>query len=148
MTNVPLYAWHGRYVAHMKKKTKSHKFIYECILLFVKQKFRSIVVIKIELGLENQDMFLRTKKSGFLMEEKLDLFLGNRKFSFFMKEKSNLFFLNVQKKYEKYFLRRGFHSWNKFVLHALNKTNALNTTIHDLFFYSKICYVKKNQICI
>ena len=94
----------------MKKKTKSHKFIYECILLFVKQKFRSIVVIKIELGLENQDMFLRTKKSGFLMEEKSDLFLGNRKFSFFMKEKSNLFFLNVQKKYEKYFLRRGFHS--------------------------------------
>ena len=44
------------------------------------------------------------------MEEKSDLFLGNRKFSFFMKEKSNLFFLNVQKKYEKYFLRRGFHS--------------------------------------
>ena len=67
-------------------------------------------MIKIELGLENPDMFLRTKKSGFLMEEKSDLFLGNRKFSFFMKEKSNLFFLNVQKKYEKYFLRRGFHS--------------------------------------
>ena len=37
------------------------------------------------------------------------------------------------KKYEKDFLRRGFHSWNKFVLHALNKTN---TTIHDLFSLS------------
>ena len=82
----------------MKKKSKSYKFIYECILLIVKQKFRSIVVIKIELGLENPDMFLRTKKSGFLMEEKSDLFLGNRKFSFFMKEKSNLFFFKCTKK--------------------------------------------------
>ena len=34
-----LYAWYERYVAHMKKKkkTKSHKFTYECIILFVKQ---------------------------------------------------------------------------------------------------------------
>ena len=53
---------------------------------------------KIELGLEKSNLFLRTKKSGFLMKEKLDMFLGNRKFSFFMKEKSNLFFFKCTKK--------------------------------------------------
>ena len=35
VTNVPLYAWHEWYVAHMNK-TKSRKFFYECIQFFIK----------------------------------------------------------------------------------------------------------------
>ena len=53
---------------------------------------------KIELGLEKSDLFLRTKKSGFLMKEKLDMFLGNRKIGFFFHErKIRSIFLYVQK---------------------------------------------------
>ena len=51
----------------------------------------------------------------------------------------------MYKKYEKDFLRRGFHSWNKFVLHALNRTNTTNTTIHDLYYYYFfIFYISKS----
>ena len=52
---------------------------------------------KIELGLEKSDLFLRTKKSGFLMKEKLDLFLGNGKIGFFHERKIRSVFLYVQK---------------------------------------------------
>ena len=57
-------------------------------------------------------------------------------------KRSNLF-LYVRRKYEKDCLSSVFHSWNKFMLHILNKTNTINKTIHDLFLYFKICYVKK-----
>ena len=50
------------------------------------------------------------------------------------------------KKNEKDFLRRGFHSWNKFMLCVLNKTNTTKTTIHDPFFFlSKFAMLKKKK---
>ena len=32
------------------------------------------------------------------------------------------------------------------MLHVLDKTNTTNTTIHDIFLYFKICYIKKSDL--
>ena len=54
-------------------------------------------MIKVELGLEKLDLFLRTKKCGFSMKEKSDLFLWTERIGFLMNEKSNLF-CDIKKK--------------------------------------------------
>ena len=44
-----------------------------------------------------------------------------------------------------FFFRREFHSWIKFMLHVLNKTNTVNTIMHDLFLYFKIRICQKTS---
>ena len=69
---------------------------------------------KIELGLEKSNLFLRTKKSGFLMKEKLDMFLGNRKIGFFFSWKKNKIYFFISTKNMKKI------SWEEDFIHEIN----------------------------
>ena len=97
----PFYAWDEWYVVHVKQ-TKSHKFIYECILFFVFKK-NSNLLLWVEKNwiwfIKNQICFWELKKKKkvvLLMKEKSNMFLQNKIFWF---EKKNIrsVFENLEK---------------------------------------------------
>ena len=79
----PIYACYEGYVVHVNK-TKSHKFIYECILFFVLKKSDLLLWVKKknDFGLEkkNQICFCCVKKDVFFKRKFISIFLM-RKFS-------------------------------------------------------------------
>ena len=118
--------------------------------LLKKKKIRSFVVWKkkkkkTSFWRENSDLCLlnKTKSFGLKKKKKSDLFLSTKKKRLFDDKKKIRSVFMCSRKIWKLFLRRGFHSWNKFMLHILNKTN---TIMHDLFLYFKICICEKKII--
>ena len=107
---------------------------------------------------KNQICFWELKKLVFLMKGKSNLLLRTKKIGFlwkinqicfviYIKKKSDLYikkiksvFICVNNIKKKIILRRGLYSWNKSMLHALNKQiKSLMTP----FFISKSAMLKK-----
>ena len=136
----------------LKMLNKSHKTIYECILLFFKKnnqicfnddkkliltykKFRSVFICVKKNGFwrENSNLSLLIKHNVFWFVKKIHIY--------FLRDNKNGLLCNRKIRsisiFEKdIFLWRGSHSQNNFMLHDSNKTNN-KTTIHDLFLYFK-----------
>ena len=132
---------------------KSHKTIYECILLFFKKnnqicfnddkkliltykKFRSVFMCKKNgFWRENSDLSLLIKHKVFWFVKKIHIcFLRDNKNGFLCNRK-----IRSVSIFEKdIFLWRGSHSQNNIMLHDSNKT-----TTHNLFLYFKNLQVLK-----
>ena len=128
---------------------------------FLKKKTYLILRTKKKSGIlmkEKSNLFLRVKKLVFLMKGKSNLLLRTKKIGFlwkinqicfviYIKKKSDLYikkiksvFICVNNIKKKIILRRGLYSWNKSMLHALNKQiKSLMTP----FFISKSAMLKK-----
>ena len=109
-----------------------------------------VVRKKNEFGLEKSYMFSLCKKKKKKLERifKFVLIKENKIF-WFEKKKSQICFY-MCKTYEKDFLRRGFHSWNKFMLCVLNKKikkkhNKHNHSWSFSLFQNLLCYKKKKK---
>ena len=97
------------------------------------------------MGLEKSNLFLRTKKVVFLWKKNqicFVIYIYNQ-ICILKKIKSVFICVNNIKKKIFFFLRRGLYSWNKSILHALNKqTKPLMTP----FFISKSVMLKKSNL--
>ena len=135
---------------------KSHKTIYECILLFLKKKkkikYVLMMIKKLILTYKKfRSVFICVKKNGFWRENS-DLSLLIKHKVFWFVKKIHIYFLRDNKNgllcnrkirsisiFEKdIFLWRGSHSQNNIMLHDSNKT-----TTHNLFLYFKNLQVLK-----
>ena len=80
---------------------------------------------------------------GFLICKRLNLFCNNKKSDLCIKKNHICFYMCKENMKRFFFYEEDFIQETN--LCYMDKANTTNITIHDLFLYFKICYVKKKN---